>query len=148
MSGFDISKVMALLPHRYPFLLIDKVIETDNKEFLTAIKNVSFNEPFFQGHFPGKPIMPGVLILEAMAQATGLLSFASMTEDPESKLHMLVGMNKSRFRGQVVPGDQLEIKVRLTRNMRGIGMFECKAFVDGAMVAESDMMCSAQDKDL
>ncbi|MFT4650084.1 MAG: 3-hydroxyacyl-[acyl-carrier-protein] dehydratase [Polaribacter sp.] len=148
MSGFDISKVMALLPHRYPFLLIDKVIETDSKEFLTAIKNVSFNEPFFQGHFPGKPIMPGVLILEAMAQATGLLSFASMTEDPESKLHMLVGMNKSRFRGQVVPGDQLEIKVRLTRNMRGIGMFECKAFVDGAMVAESDMMCSAQDKDL
>ncbi|MFT6372951.1 MAG: 3-hydroxyacyl-[acyl-carrier-protein] dehydratase [Gammaproteobacteria bacterium] len=146
MSGFDISKVMALLPHRYPFLLIDKVTDTDNKEFLTAIKNVSFNEPFFQGHFPGKPIMPGVLILEAMAQATGLLSFSSMTEDPESKLHMLVGMNRSRFRGQVIPGDQLEIKVRLTRNMRGIGMFECKAYVNGLIVAESDMMCSAQDK--
>ncbi|MFT5657274.1 MAG: 3-hydroxyacyl-[acyl-carrier-protein] dehydratase [Gammaproteobacteria bacterium] len=148
MSGFDISKVMEFLPHRYPFLLIDRVIETDNKEFLTAIKNVSYNEPFFQGHFPGNPIMPGVLILEAMAQATGLLSFSSMTENPESKLHMLVGMNKSRFRGQVVPGDQLEIKVRLTRNMRGIGMFECQAFVDGVMVAESDMMCSAQDKDI
>ncbi len=146
MYGFDISKVMALLPHRYPFLLIDKVTDTDNKEFLTAIKNVSFNEPFFQGHFPGKPIMPGVLILEAMAQATGLLSFSSMTEDPESKFHMLVGMNKSRFRGQVIPGDQLEIKVRLTRNMRGIGMFECKAYVNGSIVAESDMMCSAQDK--
>lgn len=148
MSGFDISKVMELLPHRYPFLLIDKVIETDNKSSLTAIKNVSFNEPFFQGHFPGKPTMPGVLILEAMAQATGLLSFSSMTEDPELKLHMLVGMNKSRFRGQVLPGDQLEIKVRLTRNMRGIGMFECQAFVDGLMVAESEMMCSAQDKNL
>jgi 3-hydroxyacyl-[acyl-carrier-protein] dehydratase len=148
MSGFDISKVMELLPHRYPFLLIDKVVDTDNKEFLTAVKNVSFNEPFFQGHFPGKPIMPGVLILEAMAQATGLLSFSSMTEDPGSKLYMLVGMNKSRFRGQVIPGDQLEIKVRLTRNMRGIGMFECKAFVNGSVVAESDMMCSAQDKDI
>jgi 3-hydroxyacyl-[acyl-carrier-protein] dehydratase len=148
MSGFDISKVMELLPHRYPFLLIDKVVETDNKKFLTAIKNVSFNEPFFQGHFPGKPIMPGVLILEAMAQATGLLSFTSMTEDPESKLHMLVGMNKSRFRGQVIPGDQLEIKVRLVRSMRGISMYECQALVNGSMVAESDMMCSAQDKDI
>jgi 3-hydroxyacyl-[acyl-carrier-protein] dehydratase len=82
MSGFDINKVMELLPHRYPFLLIDKVIDTDNKEYLTAIKNVSFNEPFFQGHFPGKPIMPGVLILEAMAQATGLLSFSSLAVDP------------------------------------------------------------------
>jgi len=148
MSGFDISKVMALLPHRYPFLLIDKVIDTDNKEYLTAIKNVSFNEPFFQGHFPGKPIMPGVLILEAMAQATGLLSFSSMSVDPKTKLHMLVGMNKSRFRGQVLPGDQLEIKVRLTRNMRGIGLYECQAFVDGAMVAESDMMLSVQDNDI
>jgi 3-hydroxyacyl-[acyl-carrier-protein] dehydratase len=147
MSGFDISKVMALLPHRYPFLLIDKVIDTDNKDYLTAIKNVSFNEPFFQGHFPGKPIMPGVLILEAMAQATGLLSFSSMSVDPETKLHMLVGMNKSRFRGQVLPGDQLEIKVRLTRHMRGIGLYECKAFVDGSIVAESDMMLSAQDND-
>jgi 3-hydroxyacyl-[acyl-carrier-protein] dehydratase len=148
MSGFDISKVMALLPHRYPFLLIDKVIDTDNKDYLTAIKNVSFNEPFFQGHFPGKPIMPGVLILEAMAQATGLLSFSSMAVDPKTKLHMLVGMNKSRFRGQVLPGDQLEIKVRLTRNTRGIGLYECQAFVDGAMVAESDMMLSAQDKEI
>jgi 3-hydroxyacyl-[acyl-carrier-protein] dehydratase len=148
MSSFDISKVMALLPHRYPFLLIDKVIDTDNKVYLTAIKNVSFNEPFFQGHFPGKPIMPGVLILEAMAQATGLLSFSSMAVDPKTKLHMLVGMNKSRFRGQVLPGDQLEIKVRLTRNTRGIGLYECQAFVDGAMVAESDMMLSAQDKEI
>jgi 3-hydroxyacyl-[acyl-carrier-protein] dehydratase len=92
--------------------------------------------------------MPGVLILEAMAQATGLLSFSSMAVDPKTKLHMLVGMNKSRFRGQVLPGDQLEIKVRLTRNTRGIGLYECQAFVDGAMVAESDMMLSAQDKEI
>ena len=148
MSGFDINKVMELLPHRYPFLLIDKVIDTDNKQYLTAIKNVSFNEPFFQGHFPGKPIMPGVLILEAMAQATGLLSFSSLVVDPEKKLHMLVGMNKSRFRGQVLPGDQLKIKVQLTRNMRGIGFYHCQAFVDELMVAESDMMLSAQDKDI
>ena len=102
MSGFDISKVMALLPHRYPFLLIDRVTDTDNKKFLTAIKNVSFNEPFFQGHFPGKPIMPGVLILEAMAQATGLLSFSSMIEDSESKFPIPVLITSTSHRGSVI----------------------------------------------
>ena len=146
MPQFDINKVMEYLPHRYPFLLIDRVIESEDDKYLSALKNVTVNEPFFQGHFPGQPIMPGVLILEAMAQATGLLAFSSMNDGHESKLYMLVGIDKSRFRGQVIPGDQLIINVRLKRNMRGIGIFECQALVDGAIVAEAEMMCSAQDR--
>ena len=146
MPQFDIDKVMEYLPHRYPFLLIDRVVESEDDNYLSALKNVTVNEPFFQGHFPGQPIMPGVLILEAMAQATGLLAFSSMNVEHESKIYMLVGIDKSRFRGQVVPGDQLVLNVRLKRNMRGIGIFECKALVDGAVVAEAEMMCSAQDR--
>jgi 3-hydroxyacyl-[acyl-carrier-protein] dehydratase len=144
---FDISKVMELLPHRYPFLLVDRVLEFEQGKSLTAIKNVSINEPFFQGHFPGQPVMPGVLILEALAQATGLLSFAGMGDVHKTKLYMLVGIDKARFRGQVFPGDQLILNISLKRNMRSIGMFQCKALVDGEVVAEAEMMCSAQDRD-
>ena len=146
MTAFDIQNVMEYLPHRYPFLLVDRVLESVAGESLSALKNVSVNEPFFQGHFPGKPIMPGVLVLEALAQATGLLAFSTMQADHQTKLYMLVGIDKARFRGQVLPGDQLILNVRLKRNMRGIGMFECKALVDGEMVVEAEMMCSAQDK--
>ena len=142
----DISKVMELLPHRYPFLLIDRVAEIERGQSLSAIKNVTINEPFFQGHFPHQPIMPGVLILEAMAQATGLLAFTEMGEAYKSKLYVLVGIDKSRFRGQVVPGDQLVLNISLKRNMRGIGMYKCQALVDGEVVAEAEMMCSAQDR--
>jgi 3-hydroxyacyl-[acyl-carrier-protein] dehydratase len=142
----DISKVMELLPHRYPFLLIDRVVGLEQGKNLSAIKNVSINEPFFQGHFPGQPIMPGVLILEALAQATGLLAFSSMGDAHRSKLYLLVGIDKARFRGQVVPGDQLALNISLKRNMRGIGMFGCEALVDGEVVAEAEMMCSAQDR--
>jgi 3-hydroxyacyl-[acyl-carrier-protein] dehydratase len=147
MAQFDISKVMEYLPHRYPFLLIDRVIDWEADNYLSALKNVTVNEPFFNGHFPGQPVMPGVLVLEAMAQATGLLSFSSMKDGHESKLYMLVGMDKVRFRGQVIPGDQLILNVELKRTMRGIGMFECKALVDGTVVAEAEMMCSAQERD-
>ena len=143
MAQFDINKVMEYLPHRYPFLLIDRVIESEDDNYLTALKNVTVNEPFFQGHFPGEPVMPGVLILEAMAQATGLLAFSSMNDGHETKLYLLVGIDKARFRGQVIPGDQLTLKVRLKRNMRGIGIFECEALGDGEVVAEAEMMCSA-----
>jgi len=146
MSQFDINKVMEYLPHRYPFLLIDRVIESIDNEYLSALKNVTVNEPFFQGHFPHQPIMPGVLILEALAQATGLLAFSSMNDGHESKLYMLVGIDKSRFRGQVIPGDQLILNVRLKRNMRGIGIFDCEALVDGTVVAEAQLMCSAQER--
>ena len=137
---------MELLPHRYPFLLVDRVVGLEQGKSLSAIKNVSINEPFFQGHFPGQPIMPGVLILEAMAQATGLLAFSSMGDAHKSKLYLLVGIDKARFRGQVVPGDQLALNITLKRNMRGIGMFGCEALVDGEIVAEAEMMCSAQDR--
>lgn len=143
--NFDVEKIMELLPHRYPFLLVDRVIEIEPGVGLSAIKNVTVNEPFFQGHFPGQPIMPGVLILEAMAQATGLLAFSGLI-DTNDKLYMLVGIDKARFRGQVVPGDQLKLQVTLKRNVRGIGMFECKALVDDEVVAEAQMMCSAQDR--
>ncbi len=144
----DINQVMELLPHRYPFLMIDRVVELERGKSLSAIKNVTVNEPFFQGHFPGQPIMPGVLILEAMAQATGLLAFTEMGDAHKSKLYMLVGIDKSRFRGQVVPGDQLVLNISLKRTMRGIGMYQCQALVDGEVVAEAEMMCSVQDRDL
>jgi len=123
---FDINKIMKLLPHRYPFLLVDRVTDLEPGVSLSAIKNVTINEPFFQGHFPGQPIMPGVLILEAMAQGTGLLAFSGMLDADESTLYILVGIDKARFRGQVLPGDQLQIEVELKRNMRGIGIFTCQ----------------------
>ena len=145
MPGFDISKVMEFLPHRYPFLMVDRVIETKKGESLSALKNVSINEPFFQGHFPNLPVMPGVLVLEALAQATGLLAFSSMLVDHEKKIYMLVGIDKVRFRGQVLPGDQLILNVRLKRNVRGIGIYQCSALVDGTVVTEAELMCSAQD---
>ena len=145
--NFDVEKIMELLPHRYPFLLVDRVVEVDPGVSLSAIKNVTINESFFQGHFPGKPIMPGVLILEAMAQATGLLAFSGLIDPSDSKLYILVGIDKARFRGQVLPGDQLKLQVILKRNMRGIGMFDCKALVDDEIVAEAQMMCSEQERD-
>jgi len=146
MIDFDIQKVMDLLPHRYPFLLIDRVQECAPGESLTALKNVSFNEPYFQGHFPGQPIMPGVLIMEALAQATGLLAFCSMQEEDRDKLYMLVGIDKARFRGQVIPGDQLILNVTLSRKMRGIWIYKARASVADVVVAEAELMCSAQDK--
>ena len=142
----DINQIMNYLPHRYPFLLVDKVTSIDGKETLSAIKNVTINEPFFQGHFPGQPIMPGVLILEALAQATGLLAFSNMVDGHETKIYMLVGIDKSRFRRQVLPGDRLDLKVKLLREMRGIARYECTASVDGKTVAEAEMMCSAQER--
>ncbi len=142
----DINQIMNYLPHRYPFLLVDRVLEAADKDSLTALKNVTINEPFFQGHFPGQPVMPGVLILEALAQATGLLAFRNMDDHYENKIYMLVGIDKSRFRSQVLPGDQLTLKVRLLRQMRGIARYECVATVDGKVVAEAEMMCSAQER--
>ncbi len=146
LTGFDIQQIMDYLPHRYPFLMIDRVLECDSGRSLTALKNVSVNEPFFQGHFPGQPVMPGVLILEALAQATGLLAFCSMGEDRRDKLYMLVGIDKARFRGQVTPGDQIRLAVELKRDLRGIGFYSCVATVDDQVVAEAEMMCSAQDR--
>ena len=147
MAGFDIYMVMNHLPHRYPFLLVDKVLNCDPGQTLSALKNVTFNEPFFQGHFPDQPIMPGVLVIEALAQATGLLSFCTMSEEEaKDKLYMLVGVDKARFRGQVGPGDQLILEVELTRKMRGMWMYSAKALVDDKVVVNCELMCSAQKR--
>ena len=146
--SLDIRQILETLPHRYPFLLVDRIVEMEPGQRVVGIKNVTINEPFFPGHFPGNPVMPGVLILEALAQATGLLAFAGMGDAHKTKLYMLVGIDKARFRGQVLPGDQLFLDISLKRNMRGIGMYQCQALVDGTVVAEAEMMCSAQDRDL
>jgi 3-hydroxyacyl-[acyl-carrier-protein] dehydratase len=142
----DINDILRHLPHRYPFLLIDRVLEFNKGESLTGIKNVTYNEPFFQGHFPQRPVMPGVLILEAMAQATGLLAFRTLenTADRDS-LYFLVGMDRVRFKRPVEPGDQLLLSARLLKTKRGIWMFDCDARVDGAIAASAEIMCTERD---
>jgi 3-hydroxyacyl-[acyl-carrier-protein] dehydratase len=142
------EEVKQFLPHRYPFLLVDRVLECTPGETLTAIKNVTVNEPFFQGHFPQKAIMPGVLIIEALAQATGLLGFKTMSESPsEDLLYMLVGVDNVRFKRQVIPGDQLVLKVKLLKKSRIIWKFSCEASVDGELVTCADMLCAATEKE-
>ena len=141
MEDLDISTILDTLPHRYPFLLIDRVIEYTAFESITAIKNVSINEPFFQGHFPGHPIMPGVLILESMAQATGMLAFYSNKARSESgQVYYLVGIDKARFKKPVTAGDQLVLKATLIRELRGIYRFEASAKVNNVVVATAEFM--------
>ncbi len=142
----DIHKVLSLLPHRYPFLLIDRVLDYRCDDYLIALKNVSFNEPFFTGHFPVRPVMPGVLIVEAMAQATGLLAMESRPEEVgEKALYYFVGIDKARFKRPVEPGDQLILEVRLGAVRRGIWKFNGEARVDDRLVASADIMCTARD---
>ena len=142
----DINDILRHLPHRYPFLLIDRVIEFNKGESLTGIKNVTYNEPFFQGHFPQRPVMPGVLILEAMAQATGLLAFRTLENTADrNTLYYLVGMDRVRFKRPVEPGDQLLLSARLLKTKRGIWMFDCDARVDGAIAASAEIMCTERD---
>jgi 3-hydroxyacyl-[acyl-carrier-protein] dehydratase len=142
----DIHKVLGLLPHRYPFLLIDRVLEFEKDERILATKNVTYNEPFFNGHFPIRPVMPGVLIVEAMAQATGLLAMESNPETvSETSIYLFVGIDKARFKRQVEPGDQLLIEMRQKSMRRGIGFFTGTAKVDGAVAATADIMCTARD---
>lgn len=148
MSEMYVDEIRRFLPHRYPFLLVDRVLECIPGESLTAIKNVSVNEPFFTGHFPEQPIMPGVLIIEALAQATGLLGFRTMSEEPsEDVLYMLVGVDNVRFKRQVVPGDQLLLKARIERRSKVVWKFSCEATVDGEIVTKVDMLCAAKPKD-
>ncbi len=139
----DINEVFNYLPHRYPFLLIDKVTNIKLNESLTAIKNITFNEPQFIGHFPETPIMPGVLIVEALAQATGILAFKSMVGKPDkAQIYMLVGIDDVRFKKTVIPGDQLELKVEVLTVKRGIWKFACKASVGGNIVTSATLMCT------
>ncbi len=146
VTTMDIHKVLSLLPHRYPFLLIDRVIDFRPDDYLVALKNVSFNEPYFTGHFPVRPVMPGVLIVEAMAQATGLLAMESRPEEVgEKALYYFVGIDKARFKRPVEPGDQLIIEVKLGHVRRGIWKFTGEARVDKRIVATADIMCTARD---
>ena len=139
----DIHAILKQLPHRYPFLLVDKVIELESNTRIKAIKNVTFNEPYFMGHFPGHPVMPGVLILEALAQAAGLLAFDAMGKVPdENNIYYFVGIDGARFKRPVVPGDQMIMEVTFEKTRRGLTRFKGVALVDGKVVCEATMMCA------
>lgn len=143
----DIEAILNLLPHRYPFLLVDRVLEyhLEGPPRIRALKNVTMNEPFFQGHFPGHPVMPGVLILEAMAQAAGCLAHLARTvADTEEQLFYLVKIDKARFNKVVVPGDQLIFEVEQKRLMRGMGQYKATALVDGKTVSSAEILSAAR----
>jgi len=138
-SRIDIRGIMELLPHRYPFLLVDRVLENDKGKRLVAVKNVTINEEFFEGHFHGRPVMPGVLIIEALAQATGLLTFTSFDSPDSGNVYFLVGIDKARFRRPVVPGDQLRIEVETIRARPSVGHVQARCKVAGKLVAEAQL---------
>ena len=145
MAEMNLQEILAHLPQRYPFLMIDRVKDIELGKRIVAVKNVSANEPYFEGHFPGRPIMPGVLILEAMAQAAGVLVFRSQGTVPtDSGVYYYVGIDNARFKRPVVPGDQLEVEVVLERQMRGIGKFVCVARVSGQVAAEASILCTVK----
>ena len=139
----DIIKILQLMPHRYPILLVDRVLELEPGVRISAIKNVSVNEPFFQGHFPGHPVMPGVLMIEALAQAAAVLTYVTMkTSYPEGTLFLFAGIDGARFKRPVEPGDQLRLDVTMDRIKRGVGKFTCRALVDGELACEAELMCA------
>ncbi|WP_031479162.1 3-hydroxyacyl-ACP dehydratase FabZ [Maridesulfovibrio frigidus] len=142
----DIQKIMSLLPHRYPFLLVDRVEELIPGEHIKAYKNVTINEPFFQGHFPGLPVMPGVLIIEALAQAGGMIVLSIDGIDVENKVFLFTGINNVKFRRPVVPGDKLELNVTKTRNKMNIWKMTCTASVDGEIAASGEVSAAIVDR--
>ncbi len=146
MNELDIYEIMKHLPHRYPFLMVDRVTDYQLGDYLHAIKNVTVNEPCFTGHFPHRPVMPGVLILEALAQATGILAFKTLNELPDEKsLYYFVAIDKARFKQPVEPGDQVVLQVKLIKRKRTMWKFEAKALVENKVVCSADLMCSKQD---
>jgi 3-hydroxyacyl-[acyl-carrier-protein] dehydratase len=139
----DIQEILEHLPHRYPMLLVDRVLECEPGKRLLAIKNVSINEPFFSGHFPNYPVMPGVLVIEALAQAAAILSFRTMGTKPDDKsVYYFVGIDEARFKRPVIPGDQLLLEVVLERNARGLWKFSGQARVGDTLVAEAKLLCT------
>ena len=145
MSGLDINQILEYLPHRYPFLMVDRVLSCEPGKRLTAIKNVTINEPFFQGHFPHHPVMPGVLIIESMAQACAILTFHSEQHRADERLvYYFVGIDNARFKKPVMPGDTLRLEVALERHVRGIWKFTAQALVADAVVAVAEMMCTVR----
>jgi 3-hydroxyacyl-[acyl-carrier-protein] dehydratase len=142
----EITEIMAMLPHRYPFLLVDRVIEFEANKRVLAIKNVTVNEPFFTGHFPGHPVMPGVLVIEAMAQASGILTqLSNAIERQQNQLYYLVRVDKARFSRTVVPGDQLKLEVAQKRLIRRMGLYDCRALVGDVEVASAEILCAAPE---
>jgi 3-hydroxyacyl-[acyl-carrier-protein] dehydratase len=146
MNTMDINEVLRYLPHRYPFLLIDRVLSYEPGKDIVALKNVTINEPFFNGHFPHHPVMPGVLIIEAMAQAAAILSFVTMgAKANDQSIYYFVGIDNARFKRPVTAGDALHLHVSLTRHVRGIWKFAAEARVGDAVVAEAELMCTVRD---
>jgi beta-hydroxyacyl-ACP dehydratase FabZ len=145
MSLLDINEIREILPHRYPFLLVDRIIELE-PERIVGLKNVTANEPFFAGHFPNFPVMPGVLIIEAMAQTAGILVLRSIP-DRDSKLVFLVSVDYARFRKPVVPGDQLRLEMKMMRRKGTVVKMSGRATVEGVLVAEAEVMCKLEDRD-
>jgi 3-hydroxyacyl-[acyl-carrier-protein] dehydratase len=139
----DIHEILRLLPHRYPIILVDRVLELEPGKRITALKNVSVNEPVFMGHFPHYPVMPGVLIIEALAQAAAILSFVTFDKRADrNSVYYFAGIDNARFKRPVGPGDQLRLEVELLREMRGIGKFNGRALVDGQVAAEAELLCA------
>lgn len=139
----DVNEIRRYLPHRYPFLLVDRVVDVTLGESIVAYKNVTVNEPFFNGHFPDHPVMPGVLIIEAMAQAAGILGFKTMGKTPEDgSIYYFVGADNTRFKRPVVPGDRLQLEAKILTERRGIWKFEVKASVEGELVCSSTILCA------
>jgi 3-hydroxyacyl-[acyl-carrier-protein] dehydratase len=141
-ENIDIVEILNTLPHRYPFVMVDRIISMEIGNEITGLKNVTINEPFFQGHFPGRPVMPGVLILEGMAQVGGIMAFYANPEAIGKKLLFFAGIDKARFRRPVVPGDQLILKLQLIKSKRSLMIMVGKAFVEDKIVAEAELMAS------
>lgn len=142
----DINEIMKILPHRYPFLMVDRIVELESGKRIVGIKNVTVNEPFFQGHFPGHPVMPGVLIIEAMAQVGAILAYVSSDDSIRAKVTYFVGIDNARFRKPVVPGDQLRLELEAVGCKRGIWIFTGKVMVADKLVAEADLKATFADK--
>ena len=148
MTTMDIHEILEHLPHRYPFLLVDRVLDVVPGEKITALKNVTINEPFFPGHYPHHPVMPGVLVIEALAQAAAILSFKTLGNKPDDKtVYYFVGIDDARFKRPVVPGDQLILNVAIKLQKRGIWKFSASATVNGQMAAEAELMCTMRTID-
>ena len=145
-TQMDIHEILEYLPHRYPFLLIDRVLSCEPGKEIVALKNVSINEPFFTGHFPHHPVMPGVLVVEALAQASAILAFKTTgTKSTDDSIYYFVGIDKARFKKPVCAGDQLILKVSVLRVMRGLWKFACRAEVAGEVVAEAEVLCTMRN---
>jgi 3-hydroxyacyl-[acyl-carrier-protein] dehydratase len=145
LNGFDIQEILKLLPHRYPMLLVDKVVDYKAGEYLHGIKNVTMNEPIFTGHFPEQPIFPGVMILESMAQATGLLGFKTVENRSENELYLFAAIDNARFKQPVLPGDTMHLHIDFVKERRDIWKFYGEARVDGKVVCSADLMCARRE---